>query len=80
MPYNSKAFGIIISRLRISKGITQERLAAFADIARSHLTALENGKKVARLDTFFRIAQALEISPTDLMRLTEQESARQAPD
>ena len=36
MPYNSKAFGIVISRLRTEKGMSQESLSAFAGIARSH--------------------------------------------
>lgn len=74
MSYNSKAFGIVISRLRTGKHMTQERFSAFAGIARSHLTMLENGNKVARLDTFFRIAAALDIAPSELMRLVEEES------
>lgn len=74
MSYNSKAFGIVISRLRGRRGFTQERFSAFAGIARSHLTMLENGRKVVRLDTFFRIAQALEIAPSQLMRLVEEET------
>ncbi|MDO4484912.1 MAG: helix-turn-helix transcriptional regulator [Clostridia bacterium] len=77
MPYNSKAFGTVLGRLRTEKGITQERFSAFAEIARSHLTMLENGKKVVRLDTFFRIADALDISPSELMRLVEQESGEE---
>lgn len=76
MPYNSKAFGIVISRLRTKKGITQERFSALAGIARSHLTMLENGRKVVRLDTFFRIAEALEITPSELLRLVEEECGR----
>ena len=74
MPYNSKAFGLVVSRLRTEKGMTQENLSAFAGIARSHLTLLENGKKTARLDTLFRIADALEIKPSDLIRMIEEES------
>ena len=73
MPYNSKAFGIVISRLRMEKGITQERFSAFAGIARSHLTMLENGKKVVRLDTFFRIAEALGMRPSELIKMVEEE-------
>lgn len=76
MPYNSKAFGIVISRLRIKKGITQERFSAFAGISRSHLTMLENGKKVVRLDTFFGIAEALDMSPSELLKLVEEETQK----
>ena len=76
MPCNSKAFGIVVSRLRCARGISQERFSAMAGIARSHLTMLENGRKVARLDTFCRIAEALEMAPHELMEMTERESGR----
>ena len=72
MPYNSKAFGLVISRLRTEKGMSQESLSAFAGISRSHLTMLENGKKTARLDTVFHIADALGIRPAELIRLVEE--------
>ena len=74
MTYNSKAFGTAVSRLRTQKGLSQENLSAFAGIARSHLTQLENGKKIPRLDTVFRLADALGISPSGLIELAEAES------
>ncbi len=73
MPYNRKTFGIIISRLRVQKGMTQERLSGFAGIARSHLASVENGDKTVKLDTMWRIADALEIMPSDLIRKMEEE-------
>lgn len=73
MPYNKKAFGITISKLRVQKGLTQERLSGLAGIARSHLVALENGEKTVRLDTLWHIADALEIRPSELVRMTESE-------
>lgn len=76
MPYNSKAFGLVVSRIRLKKGISQETLSAMAQIARSHLTALENGQKVVRLDTFCRIADALDIKPSALMLMTEEETEK----
>ncbi|MDO5444162.1 MAG: helix-turn-helix transcriptional regulator [Eubacteriales bacterium] len=76
MPYNSKSFGIVISRLRMKKGLSQETFSAFAGIARSHLTTLENGGKTVRLDTFCRIAEALEMKPSELMKLTEEEERK----
>ena len=76
MSYNSRSFGIVISRLRTRRKITQECFSAFAGISRSHLTMLENGRKIVRLDTFFRIAEALEITPSELMKLVEEESEK----
>ncbi len=73
MPYNSKAFGIVISRLRTSKGLTQEIMSGFAGIARSHLVELENGKKTVKLNTLWNIAYALDLKPSELVRLVEKE-------
>ena len=77
MPYNSKAFGIVISRLRTEKGMSQESLSAFAGIARSHLTMLENGRKTARLNTVFSIADALDVKPSELIRMVEEVDNKQ---
>ena len=76
MPYNRKAFGVVISKLRVQKGLTQENLSGLAGIARSHLAALENGEKTVKLDTMWRIADALEIAPSELIRKTEAESRK----
>ncbi len=72
MTYDSKRFGMIVSRLRLKKGMTQEDLSAFAGISRSHLTDLENGKKTMRLDTLFRLCEALGTTPGRVMRMYEE--------
>ena len=71
MPYSSKTIGLVISRLRIQKGLTQETLSGLSGISRSHLIMLETGRKTARLDTLWRIAEALGIKPSELLRLAE---------
>ena len=73
MPYNSKAFGTVIARLRVEKGLTQETASGLAGISRSHLVMLETGRKTVRLDTLWRIADALGISPSEIIRRTENE-------
>ena len=73
MPYNRKAFGVVISKLRVQKGLTQEKMSGLAGIARSHLVALENGEKTVKLDTLWRIAEALEMKPGELVMLAELE-------
>ena len=74
MPYNRKAFGAVIGRLRMKKGLTQEKMSGLAGIARSHLAALENGEKTARMDTVWNLAYALELKPSELLRLVEKET------
>ncbi len=73
MPYNSKAFGVVISRMRFERGLTQEEASGLAGIARSHLVMLENGRKVVKLDTLWRIAEAYGITASDLIRQVEKE-------
>ena len=80
MPYNRKAFGVVISKLRVEKGLTQEKMSGLAGIARSHLVALENGEKTVKLDTMWRIADALEINPSELIRRIENEHPETQPD
>ena len=77
MPYNSKAFGLVIGRLRIQKGLTQERMSGLAGIARSHLVELENGKKTVKLNTLWNIAYALDLKPSELIRLVEKETGEE---
>lgn len=77
MPYNRKAFGIVVSTLRVQKGLTQESLSGLAGIARSHLAALENGEKTAKMDTVWRIAEALGIRPSELVRKIENENMKE---
>ena len=74
LPYNSKAFGHVISRLRVQKGLSQEVVSGLAGISRSHLAMCESGKKTMRLDTLWRVAQALAIKPSELIRLVEAEN------
>lgn len=74
MLYNRKSFGIVISRLRIQKGLTQEKMSGLAGIARSHLVELENGKKTVKLNTLWNIAYALGLKPSELIRLVEEET------
>ena len=46
MPYNTHITGQVIGKLRVERGLTQEQLSGLANIGRSHLTAIEIGKKV----------------------------------
>ena len=76
MPYNRQAFGAVISRLRVKRGLTQEAASGLAGIARSHLVMLESGRKTARLDTLWRIADMLGVRPSELVRLAEEENGK----
>lgn len=72
MQFDNKVIGQTIRRLRIQRGMTQELLSGFAGIARTHLTMIENGTKQPNFETIWRIAVALEMSPSALVAEIEK--------
>lgn len=59
--------GIRIKTERLSKGITQEKLAEKADISLNFMSLIENGRNMS-VDTLVKIAQALGVSVDYLLR------------
>ncbi len=61
--------GIAIGMLRRTRGMSQEQLAEKAGMSRGHLSTIEAPNMVTgmSLDTFFNIADALEVNPADLI-------------
>ena len=74
MQFNYMALGLVIRRIRTRRGLSQEVLSGLAGIARTHLTMIENGTKAPNLETLYRIAQALDMSASQLLALSEEES------
>ncbi|MBO5560881.1 MAG: helix-turn-helix transcriptional regulator [Firmicutes bacterium] len=62
-----KTVGSVIADLRRKKGVSQEVLSGFADIARTHLSAIERGERKPTLETLYRISAALEIKMSDIV-------------
>ncbi|WP_251614916.1 helix-turn-helix domain-containing protein [Senimuribacter intestinalis] len=52
--------------------MSQEVVSGFADIGRTHLSAIERGVRKPTLETFFRIAEALKVSPSALVAEIEE--------
>lgn len=77
MAYNGKITGMIIGRLRVQRGMSQEVLSGLACMARSHLAMIETGTKNPKVDTLWRIADALGIPLSELFRMVEEESIQQ---
>ena len=53
---------------RKAKNLTQEELAAKADISATHISVLERGVKLPNLDTFIAIENALDVSADYLLQ------------
>ena len=56
-----------IKAVREERNLTQEELAALTNVSPSHISIIECGRKVLRLDTFVAIANALKVSPDTLL-------------
>jgi len=67
MQFSNQIIGEVIKELRIKKGMTQELLSGFAGIARSHLSMIESGTKQPNFETIWKIAQALDMKPSELV-------------
>ena len=60
--------GEAIRRIRLSKGISQERLALLAEVDRSYVGRVERGDNNVAVLTLARLACALDISISKLMQ------------
>lgn len=76
MPYNSRNLGVVIGKERVGKGMTQEHLSELIGTSRSHLAALESGRKSPNLETFWKIAIALSMKPSCLLAKVEDVSGK----
>lgn len=65
--------GRVIQRFREEKEQSQELVSGFAAIGRTHLSAIERGERKPTLETFFRIAEALNVKPSTIMAAIEAE-------
>lgn len=77
MSFDPKVMGSTIRKLRKKKKMTQEVFSGFADVGRSHLSALEHGH-VGSVDTYDKIAAAFDMPLSELFRLAEEEMKKKA--
>lgn len=58
-----------IKEIREQKGMQQKQLAILAHVSPPFLHDLENNRRGAKPETYQRIAEALEVSVTDLQKV-----------
>lgn len=63
-----KKMGATIKRLREAKGMTQATLATRAEITREYVNRIEAGQHDLTVGTLTRIARALGVPVTELLR------------
>lgn len=61
------SFGRIVKNIREERGISQEILAGRADLNRSYVGEVERGTAMPSLNTITKIANALNLSASDLL-------------
>ncbi len=65
------AFGKVIRELSLDAGLTQEQLGLEAGLRRTFVSLLELGQQHPSLTTLFKIAPALGVQPSEIVRRTE---------
>lgn len=74
MHFDDVVLGCTIRKVRREKGLSQEVLSGLAGIARTHLTMIENGTMCPTIETLYKIAQALGMQASELLRMTESQT------
>jgi len=62
------ALGKAIREVRLSKGISQEKLALLSEVDRAHVGRVERGDSNAAVLTLAQIAKALNLTVSKLMQ------------
>ena len=64
-------FGKVLREMRVENNISQEKLAEYCDLDRTYISLLERGLRQPTITTIFKLAKALNISPSALIEKVE---------
>lgn len=73
----TQQFGMRLRDIRTERGVKQEQLARRAGLSRTSVVNIEKGRQGVALSTLYRLAEALELQPGDLLpppRTDDQQS------
>ena len=70
----AKRFGAVLRRRREAAGVSQEALAAKADLHRNYVGLLERGKQIPTILVVEKLAAALGTTMSSLLREVEKAS------
>lgn len=68
----SQAFGLKLRKYRKKQQLTQEKLAEEAGLHRTYVSLVERGQRTPTLDACARLAEALNVSLTSLLKEAEE--------
>jgi transcriptional regulator with XRE-family HTH domain len=69
---SSQAFGRAVNELRTERGLSQEDAALASGIDRAYFGHIERATKSPTLKTVWKIAEALEVRPSELLGRAER--------
>lgn len=64
--------GEVLRELRLERGMSQQELANAGELERTHISALERALRTPSLPTIFKLAEVLNIQPSEFVRLIEE--------
>lgn len=68
------SFGTAVRKARLSAGLSQRQLAELLGVGRTAICQLESGKHGLSEANLRRVAKALGITPSDVLRFGEEAS------
>ncbi len=66
-----EVFGKVLRELREANNISQEKLAEYCDLDRTYISLLERGLRQPTISTIFKLAKALNVSPSEMVGKVE---------
>lgn len=72
---NLKSFGQAVRTLRKRIGLSQESLAFKSELDRTYVGGVERGERNISLINIIKISKALNVNPSDLFKLLEEQNA-----
>lgn len=67
-----ETFGAVLRTQRNAKSLTQQGLAVASDLSPTYIALLEMGRRQPTLTTLFKLADALDTTPDELVSAVRQ--------
>lgn len=66
------AFGLVLRKLRLAAGLSQEQLGLESGVQRNFISLIETGQNQPTITTMFKLAVALNVKPSKMVADAEK--------